>query len=140
MVETLIGGDGLPPDLLLNVNFPNGHFHGVEFSKLGRRQYQQSIVEKRDPRGRRYYWIAGTPTWKEEAGTDFAAIDAGKVSITPLHLDLTDYRGLETFGPLHERLRALAGDVPEALAAAAGERGGGSGEDGESGGGGGSAG
>jgi len=128
MVETLIAGDGgLPPDLLLNVNFPNGEFHGVEFSKLGRRQYQQSIVEKRDPRGRRYYWIAGTPTWKEEAGTDFAAIEEGKVSITPLHLDLTDYRGLETFGPLRERLTALAGKVAAAMGQGDGGDGGGDG-------------
>jgi 5'-nucleotidase len=121
MVESLIDSDeGLPADLLLNVNFPLGEFRGVEFSKLGRRKYQQSIVEKLDPRGRRYYWIAGTPSWKEEAGTDFAAIEEGKVSITPLHLDLTDYRGLETFGPMRDRLTALAGKVADAMAQADG--------------------
>ncbi|HMB54834.1 MAG TPA: 5'/3'-nucleotidase SurE, partial [Thermoanaerobaculia bacterium] len=116
MVESLIDSEeGLPADLLLNVNFPLGEFRGVEFSKLGRRQYQQSIIEKLDPRGRRYYWIAGTPTWKEEEGTDFETVDQGKVSITPLHLDLTDYRGLETFGPMRQRLTALAGKVTASI-------------------------
>ncbi len=103
----------LPGDLLLNVNFPFGDFRGLEFTRLGRRVYQQTVVEKLDPRGRKYYWIAGTPEWKQEEGTDFAAVDAGRVSVTPLHLDLTDYRGLETFGPLHERLGRLLEPVPE---------------------------
>lgn len=107
MVAEIFAAGEVPADLLLNVNFPNGDFHGVEFTKLGRRVYQQTVVEKLDPRGRKYYWIAGTPEWKEETGTDFAAIDDGKVSITPLHLDLTDYRGLEGFGPLHQRLARL---------------------------------
>ena len=110
----------LPHDLLLNVNFPAGEPRGVAFSKLGRRIYQQSIVEKLDPRGRKYYWIAGTPEFKEEEGTDFAAIDRGQVSITPLHLDLTDYRGLETFGPLEARLRRITVAAEEAAAAGGG--------------------
>jgi 5'-nucleotidase len=113
MVGELCGQEDVARDLLLNVNFPFGDFGGVEITRLGRRVYQQTIVERLDPRGRKYYWIAGTPEWKEEEGTDFAAIDAGKVSITPLQLDLTDYRGLEKLGPLRERLDALlavAGD------------------------------
>lgn len=109
MVGELLGRDDLPSDLLLNVNFPASAFADVAFTRLGRRVYQQTVVEKRDPRGRKYYWIAGTPEWKEEEGTDFAAVDAGKVSVTPLHLDLTDYRGLETFAPLRETLDELAG-------------------------------
>jgi len=109
MVAQLLAEDHLPEDLLLNVNFPSTpRFTGVEFTKLGRRVYQQTVTEKRDPRGRRYYWIGGTPQWKQEEGTDFEAVDSGKVSITPLHLDLTDYRGLETFGPLHQRLGNLS--------------------------------
>jgi 5'-nucleotidase len=125
MLEEVFAADELPADLLLNVNFPSGAFTGVEFTKLGRRVYQQTVIEKRDPRGRKYYWIAGTPEWKEEAGTDFAAIDAGRVSITPLHLDLTDYRGLEGFGPLHQRLARLttAGEPLPAERDGAGEGG-----------------
>lgn len=105
LVEELQRETELPRDLLLNVNFPMGApFTGVEWTRLGHRRYQQSIVEKLDPRGRKYYWIAGTPVWSEEDGTDFTAVTAGRVSITPLHLDLTDYRGLEGYGALRSRL------------------------------------
>ena len=108
MIRELAEQEDLARDLLLNVNFPFGDFRGVEITRLGRRVYQQTIVERLDPRGRKYYWIAGTPEWKEEEGTDFAAVEAGKVSITPLHLDLTDYRGLEKVAPLRERLDELS--------------------------------
>lgn len=102
--------DELPRDLLLNVNFPalpRDGFHGVRFTKLGHRVYKQSVVEKVDPRGRKYYWIAGTPEWEEEKGTDYEAISEGHISVTPLHLDLTDYRGLENYGGLRDRLARL---------------------------------
>ena len=106
-LEILLGNP-MPADLLLNVNIPAGPIHGVELTRLGHRVYQQVVVEKEDPRGRRYFWIAGTPKWREEAGTDQQAISAGKVSVTPLHLDLTDYRGLEAYEPLRQRLTELA--------------------------------
>lgn len=82
-------------DLLLNVNFPAGPFRGVRFAKLGKREYQQTVVEKLDPRGRKYFWIAGTPVWERAEGTDQQAISEGCVAITPLHLDLTDYSALD---------------------------------------------
>ena len=99
----------LPADLLLNVNIPAGELRGVKFTRLGHRVYQQSLVEKKDPRGRKYYWIAGQPVWTEEEGTDHAAVSKGYASVTPLHLDLTDYRGLESHGSLGGRVeRRLA--------------------------------
>jgi 5'-nucleotidase len=108
LVRTLLDRRAtLPDDLLLNVNFPVGEFRGVEFTKLGHRVYRQSVVEKRDPRGRKYYWIAGTPEWQQEEGTDYAAISEGHVSVTPLHLDLTDYRGLEKSTDLQKALQEL---------------------------------
>lgn len=100
----------LPEDLLLNVNIPAGPIEGVRFTRLGRRRYNQSVIEKQDPRGRNYYWIAGQPEWEEEEGTDFDAMSHGCVSVTPLHLDLTDYRGLETYGPLRETLERIPGN------------------------------
>ena len=109
--RTLAGdllAEEIPPDLLLNVNVPVGEIRGAAFTRLGRRRYNQSIVEKLDPRGRKYYWIAGTPEWDEEEGTDFHALSHGYVSVTPLHLDLTDYRGLETYGALREKLESYA--------------------------------
>lgn len=99
----------LRPDLLLNVNLPAGELQGLSFTRLGKRVYQQVVVEKEDPRGRKYYWIAGTPEWQSESGTDHAAVAAGRVSVTPLHLDLTDYRGLEGHGDLRARLGRIVG-------------------------------
>ncbi|QQR72855.1 MAG: 5'/3'-nucleotidase SurE [Holophagales bacterium] len=103
IVETVLAE---PPaaSLLLNVNFPAGEPKGIAFARLGHRVYQQVVVEKEDPRGRRYFWIAGTPEWRSDAGTDHEALSRGLVSVTPLHLDLTDYRALASMTPLRERL------------------------------------
>jgi 5'-nucleotidase len=107
LMGALIEERNLPGDLLLNVNVPAGGIRGVSLTRLGRRIYQQSVVEKVDPRGRKYYWIAGTPEWQTEKGTDHAAVASGRVSVTPLHLDLTDYRSLETYAGLATRLAKL---------------------------------
>ena len=94
------------PTTLLNVNFPTGtgEFEGWSLTCLGRRLYHDVIVEKKDPRGKEYYWIAGTPEWKGGERTDQAAIDAGRVSVTPLHLDLTDFDALDRPEAWHARL------------------------------------
>jgi 5'-nucleotidase len=99
----------LPRDLLLNVNLPAEAYRGVRLARLGRRTYEQSVVEKLDPHGRKYFWIAGTPQWEAEDGTDYSAIAAGYVAVTPLHLDLTDYRGLDSWGWLRHRLEGDPG-------------------------------
>jgi len=87
---------GIPAKTALNVNVPNlrsGTYKGVKITKLGTRIYQDRLIEKTDPRGRSYYWIGGDePIWKEEEGTDFHAVSNGYASVTPLKLDLTDYR------------------------------------------------
>ena len=106
LVESLITKK-LPRDLLLNVNVPAGDVKGVRLTRLGRRVYEQSVIEKFDPRGRRYFWIAGKPVWYEDTGTDHAAISSGCISITPLHLDLTDYRSLDSYDWLCSDLNAL---------------------------------
>jgi 5'-nucleotidase len=80
---------------LLNVNVPPGTPRGVRVTRLGRRLYSEKIVERQDPRGRRYFWIGvGPPAWEAGEDTDYAAVHAGYVSVTPLMLDLTDYPGL----------------------------------------------
>jgi 5'-nucleotidase len=110
VAELLLGqewGPDLPRDLLLNVNVPAGEIRGVRFTKLGRRTYKQSVIEKLDPRGRKYYWIAGVPQWHAGEGTDYEAVSTGSISVTPLHLDLTHYPGLESFGPLREALEGM---------------------------------
>ena len=68
---------------------PVAELRGTRVTRLGRRVYPDVIVAKLDPRGKPYYWIGGDkPTWLPGEGTDFEAVEAGFVSITPLHLDL----------------------------------------------------
>ncbi len=110
LVELLFASpEPLARDLLLNVNFPATDPKGVRFSRLGKRVYRQSVIEKEDPRGRKYYWIAGTPEWQDDQGTDHEAVQTGFVSVTPLHLDLTDYRGLEAHAGFARQLDGLLG-------------------------------
>lgn len=84
---------GLPPGVLLNVNvpfLPLEEIKGVKITRQGLRVYRDSLDRRVDPRGRPYYWIGGeAPTAIPEEGTDYGAIAAGYVSITPLQLDLT---------------------------------------------------
>jgi len=89
----------LPPDTLLNVNvppLPAAEIKGFALTRQGKRRYGDAIVEKVDPRGKKYYWIGGNQLdFVDAEGTDFSAIHRGLISITPLHLDLTNYRSLE---------------------------------------------
>ncbi len=85
----------LPPGTLVNVNVPAGSPKGVRVARLGRRRYGEDVIEKRDPRGRPYYWIGATPPKGDiEQGTDLSAVAEKYISMTPLHLDLTDYGSL----------------------------------------------
>lgn len=87
---------GLDADILLNVNVPAGAVGGVEVTRLGKRAYFDYLVERLDPYGRRYYWIGGEePGGAAEPGTDLAAVAAGRISVTPIHLDLTNHRLIE---------------------------------------------
>ncbi len=97
------------PRVVLNVNFPAGEFAGVKITQLGRRIYSEGVIERKDPRGRSYYWIGGEPpTWHPGEGTDFEAIQGGFVSITPLHLDLTHHASIPRLKPLEETLAHFA--------------------------------
>jgi 5'-nucleotidase len=81
-----------PAPLLLNVNVPPGPVRGYRFVRLGRRTYGNEVVEKVDPRGRKYYWIGGEggPTNEDIPGSDCnVALTERLVSVTPLHLDST---------------------------------------------------
>lgn len=96
--------EGLPPDTLLNVNVPKQpaiEIKGFRLTHQGKRRYQEAIIEKTDPRGKKYYWIGGgEPVVDIADGSDFAAIEAGYISVTPLHLDLTNYSSLERLNGL----------------------------------------
>ncbi len=69
---------------------------GIRVTSLGQRRYSDSITRALDPSGREYYWIGGGEvSWKGAPDSDFAAVHEGYVSVTPLHLDLTNYGLLE---------------------------------------------
>ena len=103
IVRTIIA-HGLVPDMLLNVNVPNvpaGEIRGYRITRQGMRVYHTILDRRSDPRGQPYYWIGGTiPTGIPDDGTDIGAIADGFVSITPLHLDLTEYRRVEQLSKL----------------------------------------
>lgn len=91
-------GDHLPAGSLLNVNVPGlpaEQIKGCALTRQGKRRYGDAIVEKVDPRGKKYYWIGGDQLdFIDAEGTDFNAVQHGLISITPLHLDLTSYASL----------------------------------------------
>ena len=95
VVHTIIE-HGLVPDMLLNVNIPNiplSELSGYRVTRQGMRVYNAVLDRRLDPRGQPYYWIGGAiPSGIPDEGTDIGAIAASYVSITPLHLDLTEYR------------------------------------------------
>lgn len=94
LVSTLMERS-LPPNTLLNVNvpaLPAEKLTGVEVTRLGVIEYENTFERRQDPRGRIYYWMGGSLVdGHNEEGTDVAAVKAGKISVTPVHFDLTNY-------------------------------------------------
>jgi 5'-nucleotidase len=90
---------GLLPNTFLNVNVPAvppAEIAGIQITRLGQRVYRDRLVERQDPRGRNYYWIGGEPpSGVPEEGTDIWALANNCISITPLHLDMTEYKMVE---------------------------------------------
>ncbi len=97
-VAALVLKDGLPTDTLLNVNVPDlptGTLTEMQVTSLSRRRYRNAVVEKIDPRGSAYYWIAGEQVnWNRRNHSDVDAIADKKISLTPLHFDMTQYRAM----------------------------------------------
>lgn len=82
----------LPPDTLLNVNWPRAEAKGVVVTTLGRRRYANTFEKRQDPSGRDYFWMGGDVDQDETPDTDVWAIASGYASITPIHFDLTNYK------------------------------------------------
>jgi 5'-nucleotidase len=91
----LIFKEGMPDQVLLNVNVPEPWQGGVKFTRQSKKITRNQLSEGKDPRGRTYYWLYEQRIDKDvEPDTDYAAIFAGAVSVTPLHLDPTDTKSL----------------------------------------------
>jgi 5'-nucleotidase len=86
----------LPADTFLNVNVPNvpaDELGPAVVTRLGRRTYHNLLERRVDPRGKPYYWFSGDPQERDASeDTDIAAIAAGKISVTPVHFDLTSHQ------------------------------------------------
>jgi 5'-nucleotidase len=102
LLRQLLVRDDFPPETLLNVNLPPvppEQVTGVKITSLGRRAYVGSLTRAEDPNGREYFWIGGGESrWWGNPDSDFRAVHEGYISVTPLHLDLTNYRLLEDIG------------------------------------------
>jgi 5'-nucleotidase len=116
--------NGLPGRTLLNVNVPPGEPTGFEITRFGRRNYNDAVVGRDDPRGRSYFWIGGPEVGYEDIpGSDCNAVRLHRISVTPMSLDVTAYPftsellgwELEGFGgSLEGALAAAAAGLPEA--------------------------
>lgn len=103
--------EGLPDQVLLNINVPEPWKGGVKFTRQSKKITRNQLSEGQDPRGRVYYWLFEQRIDKDVApDSDYAAIFAGAVSITPLHLDPTDTKSLNHLShwskPIEQNSRA----------------------------------
>lgn len=97
-LATLLRDNGLPKDTFLNVNVPDSPdvlSVAPVVTAQGKRRYEGTIVDKVDPRGRSYYWIGTADLdFHDIEGSDYAAVKRGFISITPLHIDMTNHQSI----------------------------------------------
>jgi 5'-nucleotidase len=100
LVQRIVRVGEFPPETLLNINLPPcgaPGVKGVKVTSLGSRYFKESLTRMKDPWGREIYWIGGGEIhWTGGAETDHYAVAEGYISVTPLHMDLTNYKLLET--------------------------------------------
>lgn len=109
-VARMILAHGMPEETVLNLNIPDRPLAattGVRVTCLSRRRFDNPIIEKLDPHGRKYYWIAGTRiSWSRSKDSDHEAIAEGAASLTPIRLDSTNYSAVDQFKVWEPALRA----------------------------------
>jgi 5'-nucleotidase len=102
LISQITAVEEFPKETLLNVNLPpipGNTINGIRVTTLGKRVFSESITETKDPWNRKMYWIGGGHiTWSGGEDSDFKAIADGFISVTPLHVDLTNYRLLKDVG------------------------------------------
>jgi len=100
LVRQITSVPNFPDQTLLNINLPRvpaSEVLGIQVTKLGSRFFSESLTRMKDPWGREIFWIGGgTITWTGTENSDHLAVAEGYVSVTPLHMDLTNYSLLET--------------------------------------------
>jgi 5'-nucleotidase len=100
LIARITSVSDFPRDTLLNINLPRGpasELRGIKVTRLGSRFFSESLTRMKDPWGREIFWIGGgTITWTGGEEADHVAVAEGYISITPLHMDLTNYSLIET--------------------------------------------
>ena len=103
LVEVVLR-EGLPAGVLLNVNVPNQWRGGVRLARQSKKITRTLLREGVDATGRPCYWLAEQPVGEPDAGSDYAAVLAGDIAVTPLLLDRTDCACLGTLAKWVEML------------------------------------
>ena len=104
----LILSEGLPRGVLLNVNVPLHWTGGVRFTRQSQKVTRNVLQEGVDPRGRTYYWLHEQQvTDGLDPESDYAAVFAGAVSVTPLELDRTHATSLNHLSHWAKRHESL---------------------------------
>ena len=99
LIRRIVQVKEFPKETLLNINLPaipGEQVKGIKVTNLGSRVFHEEIARMKDPWGREIYWIGGgRVTWSGGAESDFRAVQDGYISVTPLHVDLTNYELIE---------------------------------------------
>src|SRR6058998_2754234 len=102
LITRIVQVENFPGETLLNINLPPipaDQVKGVKVTNLGSRVFHEEIATMKDPWGREVHWIGGgRVTWSGGADSDFQAVKDGYISVTPLHVDMTNYKLLEVVG------------------------------------------
>jgi 5'-nucleotidase len=100
LIRRITSAEDYPRNTLLNINLPRmpaSEVKGLRVTRLGSRYFSDSLTRMKDPWGREIMWIGGgTITWTGGEDADHAAVAEGYISVTPLHMDLTNYSLIET--------------------------------------------
>jgi 5'/3'-nucleotidase len=100
LISRIVRVKDFPKEMLLNINLPPiaaDQVRGIKVTQLGSRFFQESLTKMSDPWGHEIFWIGGgTIHWTGGENSDHRAVADGFISITPLHMDLTNYSLLET--------------------------------------------
>jgi len=99
MIAKFVFKRGIPKDTILNINvpaIPTSKIKGIKFTRQGRSRWADKFYQRKDPKNRNYYWLAGDmEILDKENDVDQVAVKSGYVSVTPIHFDLTHHRFLE---------------------------------------------
>jgi len=104
IITRRVMNEKLPEGVFINVNLPPKPNGKLKITKLGNRIYRDSIVKGKESERGIIYTLGGeSPTWIPEEGSDFNAIDEGFVSVTPIHMEYTDFGTMEKLSHWEEK-------------------------------------